>query len=639
MKLFNSRSLSSFLTADRPSAGWVVLFLITYITVFSVSGTTLPTMNLDDSWQVVLEYAVVKNMQFGTDIVFTYGPLGYLGTSISKGLLGTQRIVSAFIGAGITAWAVVFLAMKMPKPSNYLFIGCFLFLSETGFMEHYAYLVMAACSLLLLGEWQKHKTVAAAFIIALVFVSLIKFTLFLAAVVTLLVCCSVQAGKRNYKTSLLIALFFSAVFVVLWLATGQDPAHIRPWIKGSMEISGGYTEAMSLVPKPGVLAASIAAYLLFLTALLFRAASEKRSPATIGFLLLAAMYVFLSWKHGFVRADDHVQSFYLFLPVAFGLLQVAPGNSPLSHKVRTTLYLLNIVTICLCLWAGSLQRADFKNKILTYPDTLQRHARLVFAAATGAIPHLNQKKSAGTLPGPQFDLPRIRALVGRDTVDVFSHAQLAALENNLNYRPRPVIQSYSAYTPYLQDLNRAFYRSDKRPVWLLFKLQSIDKRFTALDDAPVLPYILKNYEIVGAEGDFVLLKLRRTPPADVRLTRIHEQEIAFGETLDLSRWNSMPVLMQVEMKPTAVGKMIAFLYQAPPLAIHSVSGAQQMSHRFIPALAHHGFMVTPLLLNNEFLIDFYQGKSLATDAVGFTGDGSFPDRYAHKIKVTLFAIN
>jgi hypothetical protein len=454
----------------------------------------------------------------------------------------------------------------------------------------------------------------------------------------LFVCCTVLICRGNYKSALLAVSFFSAVFIFLWLMTGQHPGHIWPWIKGSMEISGGYTEAMSIVPKPGVLAVCIAAYLLFLVALVFTAIM-KRSVAATGFLLLAAIYVFLSWKHGFVRADGHVQSFYLFLPVAFGLLQAVPGRSPLSQKSRTALYLLNVVIICLCVWAGTLQRADFKNKILTYPDTLQKHARLMFAAANGTITHLNQKAPAGTAPEPQYDLPRIRALVGRDTVDVFSHAQLAALENNLNYRPRPVIQSYSAYTPYLQNLNLAFYRSDKRPVWLLFKLQTIDKRFTALDDAPVLPYILKNYELMGAEGEFLLLKLKKDPPADVRLTRIHEQKIAFGETVDLSRWHTMPVLMQVEMKPTVLGKMIAFLYQAPPIAIHSISGAQQMAHRFIPSLAQHGFMVTPLLLNNEFLIDFYQGKWQATDAVAFTGEGSFPNRYSQKIKIQLFVIN
>ena len=56
-------------------------------------------------------------------------------------------------------------------------------------------------------------------------------------------------------------------------------------------------------------------------------------------------------------------------------------------------------------------------------------------------------------------LPKIAQKVGDGLIDVFNYRQGAALLNNLNYHPRPVIQSYSAYTRDLLRANLDFYRS------------------------------------------------------------------------------------------------------------------------------------------------------------------------------------
>src|SRR3990172_4967501 len=37
-----------------------------------------PTFGLDPSWRIGLNMAMMKNFQFGRDIVFTSGPLGYI---------------------------------------------------------------------------------------------------------------------------------------------------------------------------------------------------------------------------------------------------------------------------------------------------------------------------------------------------------------------------------------------------------------------------------------------------------------------------------------------------------------------------------------------------------------------------------
>ena len=114
-------------------------------------------------------------------------------------------------------------------------------------------------------------------------------------------------------------------------------------------------------------------------------------------------------------------------------------------------------------------------------------------------------------------LSRIAQRVGHSSIDVFNYRQGVALLNDLNYRPRPVIQGYTAYTPDLLRANLDFYRSASRPSYVLFSLETIDGRFPTLDDALLLPYILENYQPVLAEHRFLLMDVRQgRPELDLR---------------------------------------------------------------------------------------------------------------------------
>ena len=56
----------------------------------------------------------------------------------------------------------------------------------------------------------------------------------------------------------------------------------------------------------------------------------------------------------------------------------------------------------------------------------------------------------------------------------------------MNHRPRPVFQSYSAYSAALCNLNERFYASAAQPDKVLQRYRTIDNRFTRLDDAGAL---------------------------------------------------------------------------------------------------------------------------------------------------------
>src|SRR5205085_8673281 len=68
------------------------------------------------------------------------------------------------------------------------------------------------------------------------------------------------------------------------------------------------------------------------------------------------------------------------------------------------------------------------------------------------------------------------------SVDAFSWTQRSVLASGLDYRPRPVIQGYAAYTPKLAAINAAFLRGERAPDNVLFDLQSTDAHYASQED-------------------------------------------------------------------------------------------------------------------------------------------------------------
>ena len=100
-------------------------------------------------------------------------------------------------------------------------------------------------------------------------------------------------------------------------------------------------------------------------------------------------------------------------------------------------------------------------------------------------------------------LPMLCQTIGTNTVDIFGQDQAYAWFNHLNYRPRPVFQSYSAYNATLMQINERFYASSAAPEYVLFDFTPIDKRFPPLEDAWALRTLLADYTLVAADLSFL----------------------------------------------------------------------------------------------------------------------------------------
>ncbi len=616
-----------------------LFFLIAFIATYSLSGTLIPSLKCDDSWQAVLEYATKMKFQFGRDTIFTYGPLGYLNTIYSQGYLILQRIIFSLFWTALVVWSATSIYRKIPGLSKYIFAAWFLVVYYLGGLDPQVLLVFTYGGTILTADIRERKVIATILVCAFSALALIKFTFFIFAVVIIGLCFATQLSNGRAKYAVGLVGLFVTTLIVLWLANSQSLVYLWPWIKGSFEITRGYTEAMSWPPDVWVFRICLFSVTLFSIALIIRSLSTQLNFSSAGFLLLMIVSVFLSWKMGLVRGDDHVFTFIYFLPVASSILVAESADESIKNKSRRSLTVINCVLIILCILSAELQRPDvMQTAIVNWPKHMANNANLIFRSIKGDWENCFESLKTISHQNRGPDLPLARSVIGTSSVDVINYYQWAALANDLNYRPRPVFQGYSVYTPYLQDLNLSFFKSNNRPRFILMNLDTIDFRYLTLDDASLIPFIFKNYELVAQDKGFLILQAKDNLVASVKLQLVQEKTISFDEILNMSDWNNAAMLLQVEIKPSLSYTIMQFIYQTPRLSINIYSGQRLIRMRFIPEMAKSGFLINPLLLETQNVVDFYQGRGFRAGGISFSKvDGpkwSIPDT----IKVRLYKI-
>ncbi len=243
--------------------GWPACFILVFVSAFFLSGTRQPPLELDPSWHAALEYATAHHLQFGTQIVFTFGPLGFLSTRTSMGHLVGARIAFAFFWSALVALAATALAKRLPGWVRYAFLAWLVIFTLSEGFDQTAFFVMAYGALLLLVDNPKQRWQAPLFVFAFIVLSLIKLSFLTAAIASLALVVVCWIWQRKIRKAIVLALAAPAGFVACWMALGQSPSHLAPWFRHALELESGYSAAMNLVPKTPVLCAALAALALF----------------------------------------------------------------------------------------------------------------------------------------------------------------------------------------------------------------------------------------------------------------------------------------------------------------------------------------------------------------------------------------
>ena len=572
----------SFFSSRRVLA--VILVLLLWPSLCYFPGK--PETSLDASWQQVLIYAHAQHWQFGREIVFTWGPWGFLNSQFQLGDTGaTAKLIWETVGTLLLAIGLITLTQRLPTWRQVSFVLGYVLFSwlflDTVFLVFIALAVVACLLRPAAPRWQ-----LVACVVALAFLAEFKFTYSLIASAGMLAATAAAIARRRLRIAAALAGGFAGAFVILWVAAGQNPKNIWPYFRMSWETSTGYAAAMGVDEQQSVFLCGIGILMLcgiFLWRL-WRVHPDR--PFALSASAFLAFAWFLVWKHGFIRADGHVHGFFLYtLLLAIVLPAVCfPDRRWHWFDASPALCLLGVwlVDPGLPLRCPKIANARIHENLTTLAHVGSLRAAWVAA-------YLQASADAR--------LPAIQKAVGNATVDVYNYNQGVALLNHLRYTPRPIFQGYSAYTSLLMEKNLRFCRSSRAPDFLIWKHGTIDSRFPTLDDAALLSELPRGYQPMLEEGDYLLLKKASPLPAQ-RLERrpLLSQSVAFGEELPIPTNQDHPVWFQATVPLNILGRLRAFFYK-PPLVNLTVTddAGRETTWRLLPRVAEDGFLLEPLI--------------------------------------------
>jgi hypothetical protein len=560
--------------------------------------------SLDASWQAMLIHAHSAGLQFGRDIIFTWGPWGFLNSLYHVGRLETGPILIWQVAGQLgIALALVTLTRALTLWRRAAFIVALL--AFHGLFQDTVYFVLIA--LITIAALMKPgapllRLVAWTFLFG--FLAQIKFTYFVlsgAAALAAIVC---WVWRGSWSRACGIACGYILAVIAAWVAAGQSLGNLHAYIRRSLEISSGYADAMGFDES----------WLIFLwgsgialICLIFVWRAWRTIPEP-PFALCASAYLafslFVMWKESFIRADivplgGHVFGFFSYL------LILGPVLSGLLFLDRRLHWFDSVPVLCLVGIASfdmDFYRLAPRNAWKRIGDNVASLERL------GSLP--DEWQRAYEASASAASLPAVRQAVGTGTVDVYNYSIGIALLNGLNVSARPVFQSYSAYTPALERQNLRFFHSARAPDFLLWREEGVDNRYPGQDDAMLVAALPGHYEAMFKEGEYWLLR-KRIPVALEPLERrlVFERTVILGEETSLGSAGDLAVWLKADPVPNVLGRLRGILYNAPliNLAVTDEDGSQRV-WRLVPRISREGFILVPTLATGDDLALLMKGE-------------------------------
>ena len=593
------------------------LALTLVVTSTLVSIPLPPGTSVDASWQEMLIHARARGMQFGRDIVFTWGPWGYGWANYHLGAAGAARLLAWKIAASAgVALALVLLTRSLAPWRRWAFAAVFMafnwLFQDVAFFD--LIVLVGIAGLMPRGAplWQ-----LAAWACVLGFLAQIKFTYQMLTAAAVLAAVACLAGRRSWRGAATVAVAYSLSAAAAWVGAGQNLANFWDYLRGSLEIAGGYADAMG-VDEPlwvflcgAALAAACAAFAW--TA--WRKIPERGYGRCASAFLAFSM--FLMWKEGFTRADGHVMGFFAFILTLLAAVPslLFPGRRWHPFEASALLCLVGMAAADSVMllrapriaWERMYGGGAMVLKLSSLPGEWQRS--LDEAAASAA-------------------LPAISAAVGSGTVDVYNCLTAAAILNGMNLAPRPVFQGYSAYTPRLERLNLRFYQSARAPDFLMWGAEQLDWRYPGQDDAMLIAALPTHYAPLFSEGRFWLLK--RTSAlsgAEPARRLIFNARVRLSDEVVLPPQRDQAIWLRADAVPNALGRARALLYKPARIDLVTTDDeGQRRSWRLIPRTARDGLVLVPTLAEGSDMALFLRGeasswvKSFHFEAPGSQGE-------------------
>ncbi len=717
---------------------------ILYIFIAFIPHVAQPiNTGLDPSWSYAIGEATQKQLIFGKDIIFTYGPLGYLisgsslehnfwqitlfrwliylllfAVSIIRILTIKSHIHQLLLGLSILYALLMGISVDYQILSIYLIILTFDSIFQryprltplllgvvSGFclMTKFSLGIYVFGSLTLFLLMNFYKAIIAktrleiatntcAIINSLLAATSISWILLipsnsLLSLSTILVNIFISAAsgfsvwliKRqiNYKSDtsntnetnvlnissnkylLPWLIFYLSYFSLLAYTICYSPSpSLVNYLQNSLEISSGYSSAMSLVVagtrrvQPALLPILLIfskiqlAFALSICFLIIWTLFFLAKDGYFNFSLALFFILLIALKHGFVRQDNHVVLFTTIAPLFFVLCLLKIKRFrylTISYHFYKYILIVGIVislpSIVMFGVFTDMAAKLIPNEIISNVSSLLNFKSLQIKIEQESKLNLANSK----LP------ENVIKIVGSKLIDIIPWEISLVPANNLNWKPRPIFQSYSAYTTALDNINFKSLSTEPRD-YILYSFSSIDERHPFFDEPKTFFYVFCNYQPSNEVSDLINLphlSINSTHPStNLILLKKQQSSRCLPSNIDKSisiPWNT-PQLMEmsgsiirakVKFTYSLFGKIYKAVFRSPPvmMQVNYVNGFSQ-SYRIIPENSDNGILLSHLPRNDNEAMSLFRGQ-LTAPIKSFSFHTSNLFLYKPTIKVSL----
>lgn len=603
MSVLEKTRLTPFYPSDKAgdkkgSDAFFLPFAVTcflYFLIVYVLPPPLPIQSeahlLESSWHVILTDAFLRGAQFGRDIVYTYGPWGFVQNPqgdprIYPWLFGARLLIALAFVLGISL-----IAVRRIRPP----VGQFLFIAWVALLSDPVYVLpMILLAVESFSDRERDRMftpILHLLAIACALTMWIKFTSFLTVGALASALAAQDLIKRRRS---IIPLEIVAAALAFWLLVGQSLLTLPSFLHGALSTALSYSSEMFLPGTYGEFG-FVAALMLAVAIPAAAVFHYRKSWSLWPSLGWVGLLFFLQIKEAFV----HYDSFHVWMGIVNALLPCAllliclagyfdPAKSyPRIVRVLTRVCAAGVVLLSIVFTGMQIRTAAGFERFQALGQNMGAVKALVSGRSLSAEYRRQLEEFRRTLP--------LREVAG--TADFFPDDQALVYGNSLHARLPPIPQSFEAYNSYLSERNASFFRGPNRPDFVFFDIAPIDTRYPSAMDPLSWLALLDCYQPAGNSGRYLVL--RAAGCEGVSLDLIAETSVRAGQGIAVPVGGDYPVWVEIDMRLNRAGLVIAALARPPQtlLAVRTATGSR--SFGISGGEGQSGFLLSPLLADPD----------------------------------------
>ena len=595
MAIFKGTLQRWFNTTDsnEETSGWKPYLLYALIAVL-ITIFTFPKyfpetqIGLDGSEIFALNYSFCHNIQFGSQIIFTYGPLGFLWSPTAIG----NNLLVAIIFSNIIRFVFVYSFLMLGNIINksHRILHLVLVIGICNMM----YLDMALIGTALIAILIYHQRKEIAWLI----IGCLMAALGLLVKSSYgMICLSILLSYAFFTSIfnkrpiviLYVSAFTSLFFLFTWFLLYHNLSGLSVYFHAMYEFgkdnSNAYQEEVTnhwgLVCLSGI---------FFFLPLLF-----TKNKLTRIFYLITIASIFAAFKYSFAREENWHQLFlftYLIMLCAIFLV--------LNSNIKILAVMLPLASISFL----------YANMVKTNAYNIDDRKRITgignfitFALDYNTVIKNTRISDSLTLKSKILDGEQ-RALIENNTVDCYPMELDYVAANTLNWNPRPTLQILD-YTPWLDSRNASFFNSADAPRFYIWELEqppennySVDDHYLLNEEPRSIYSFYNHYKLITNNTKTAIFKRSDTPLlGDER--KIITTNGYVNKWLDVIPNDSTTVLRaQIHFINTLKGTLRKIFYKDQLYFIdYMLENGTIKSYRLVPGNAISGLWINPLVID------------------------------------------